>query len=58
MGIRLLLTAATAASLLGIGAAPASASCYPQKPSTCPPCRVTGVYLDENGIPRVRHECP
>lgn len=57
MRTRLLLTAAIAASLVGIGAPPASATCHPEKPSTCPPCRITGVYFDENGIPRLETQC-
>ena len=58
MRTRLLLTAALAASLVGIGAAPASASCYPEKPQTCETCRITGIYFDENGIPRLETQCP
>ena len=58
MRIRLLLAAVMAVSVVGIGAAPASATCHPEKPSTCRPCRVTGIYFDENGIPRLETECP
>lgn len=57
MRLRLLLATALAGSLVSI-ASPASASCYPEKPSTCRPCRITGVEIGENGIPRVTHECP
>ncbi|HEX2195625.1 MAG TPA: hypothetical protein VHJ76_01765 [Actinomycetota bacterium] len=58
MRIRLALVAAIAASITGLAAGPASASCYPEKPQTCEPCRITGIYFDENGIPRFRTECP
>ncbi|HEX2056927.1 MAG TPA: hypothetical protein VHI71_01025 [Actinomycetota bacterium] len=57
MRIRLLLTAAIAVSIVGVGAAPASATCHPEKPSTCPPCRITGIEFDENGIPRIATQC-
>lgn len=58
MRIRLLVVAAVAASASGLTAAPAYATCHPEKPSTCEPCRITGVEFDENGIPRIRTECP
>jgi hypothetical protein len=54
---RLLLTAVTALSVVGIGG-PAHAQCYPEKPETCHTCRVTGVSIDENGRIWLDSECP
>ncbi len=50
MRIRLLLTAAVAASFVGAGAAPAGASCYPEKPQTCHTCHVTGISISDDGV--------
>ena len=57
MRTRLLLIAALAASISGLAAAPASASCYPQKPQTCSTCRITDVAISEEGV-RLVYECP
>ncbi|HEX2294393.1 MAG TPA: hypothetical protein VHN37_03700 [Actinomycetota bacterium] len=57
MRTRLLLVALLAVPMVG-AAAPAHATCHPEKPSTCEPCRITGIYFDENGIPRLKTECP
>ncbi len=55
MRTRLLLIAALALPVVG-AAAPANASCYPQKPQTCHTCRISDVYVDETGL-HVEWEC-
>lgn len=54
---RVLVIAAVAGAAVGVGAAPASASCYPQKPQTCHTCHVTGVHVGDDGIWLI-YECP
>lgn len=57
MRTRLLLVAALGAAISGLAAAPASASCYPQKPQTCQTCRITDVSISGNGV-EIIWECP
>jgi hypothetical protein len=57
MRARLLLVAALAGSMVAVGS-PAGATCHPEKPSTCEPCRITGVEIGPNGLPRVTTDCP
>jgi hypothetical protein len=52
----LLLIAVLAVPVLGV-ASPAHATCHPEKPSTCPPCRITGIEFGENGLPRFTTDC-
>lgn len=56
MRTRLLVVAALAGSALGVGAAPASASCYPEKPQTCHTCTLSGVHVGDDGI-WLEYEC-